>query len=187
MKTWTLPTGVSKANRLSGFTLIELLVVLFLVGLFSALLSVRIEGVVSGGDLRLATRLIIGTINELRGKAAYTHRDQELGFNLDENSFYPIESEPEDEDSFEWLSDKSDPELNARKFPDGVKVEDIVIFSKGKVQEGEAKIRFYTNGCIDKSLIHLRNEKDRVYTLEINPLTGHVRVYDRYVEQKIAE
>ncbi len=183
----TLSTGVLKENRLSGFTLLELLVVLFLLGLFSALISVRIEGVVSGGDLRLATRLIIGEINELRGKAAYTRKDQELGFNLDENSFYPIESEPEDEEPFGWLSEKNDSELNARKVPDGVKIDVLVIFSKGKVQEGEAKIKFYANGCIEKSLIHLRNERDNVYTLEINPLTGRVRVYDRYVDQQIAE
>ena len=182
-----LPTGSSKQSSLPGFTLLELLVVLFLVGLFSALLSIRIEGVVSGGDLRLATRLIIGEINELRGKAAYTRKDQELGFNLDENSFYPIESEPEDEEPFGWFSEKNDSELNVRRVPDGVKVEDLVIFSKGKVQEGEAKIKFYANGSVERSLIHLRNEKDSVYTLEINPLTGHVRLYDRYVDQQIAE
>ena len=59
-----------------------------------------------------------------------------------------------------------------------------MVFPHGKIQEGEAFITFFANGCVDRSLIHLRNEKDEVYTLEINPLTGHVKIHDRYIEQK---
>ena len=55
---------------------------------------------------------------------------------------------------------------------------------KGKIQEGEARLLFFPDGSIERSLIHLRNEKNEVYTLEINPLTGAVKIYDRYIEQK---
>jgi hypothetical protein len=157
------------------------------VGLFSGLLSIRIEGALSGGDLRLATRLVMGEISKLRGKAAYTRKDQEMGFNMDENSFYPIEPLPDDGGDLPWSSEERSRALNVKRFPDGVSLEDVVILSRGKTQEGEARIRFYANGCIDQSLIHLRNQKDETYTLDINPLTGRVIVYDRYVDQKTVE
>ncbi|MCP4665613.1 MAG: prepilin-type N-terminal cleavage/methylation domain-containing protein, partial [Deltaproteobacteria bacterium] len=41
-----------------GFTVVELLAVVFILALFSGLLSVRIGGILSGGDLRLATRMM---------------------------------------------------------------------------------------------------------------------------------
>ena len=54
-----------------------------------------------------------------------------------------------------------------------------------KIQEGEARIRFFANGTVERALIHLRNEKNDAYTLEINPLTGFVKIYDGYIEKKI--
>ena len=171
----TLLTGLLWKNRVNGFTLVELLVVILIVGLFSALISIRIEGSLSGGDLRLATRVIMGEINQLRGKAAYTHKEHVLGLNVDVNylySFLPLPQEGE-------LSKK------IKKLPSGVNLEDVVIFSEGKIQEGEARIRFFANGCIDRSLIHLTNEKDEKYTLQINPITGQITVYDKYIDQKM--
>ena len=171
----TLLTGLLWKNRVNGFTLVELLVVMLIVGLFSALISIRIEGSLSGGDLRLATRVIMGEINKLRGKAACTHKEHVLGLNVDENYLYSIQSIPQEGE----LSEK------IKKLPSGVNLEDVVIFSEGKIQEGEAKIRFFANGCIDRSLIHLTNEKDEKYTLQINPITGQITVYDKYIDQKM--
>ena len=183
----TSPTGLSKNNSLPGFTLIELLIVLFIVGLFSALLSIRIEGALSGGDLRLATRVVIGEIKKLRGKAAYSHQDHEMVFHIDENRFYPVEPASEEGESSQYSMAENSTEPDEVSLPDGVSLEGVVIASKGKSQEGEAAIRFYGNGCIDRSLIHLRNEKNEAYTLEINPLTGRVKIYDRYVDQRVAD
>jgi len=66
-------------NKTRGFTLIELLVVILILGLFSSLLAVRIEDVVTGGDLRLASRIVIAQIQKLRGMAGLTHKVQVLG------------------------------------------------------------------------------------------------------------
>ncbi len=180
----TSVTGSPRKNRPHGFTLMELLVVILILGLFSVLLSVRIENVFTGGDLRLATRIIIGEISKLRGKAAYTHKEQILGLKVGENILYPIDSAPDGKTLSEWMSEEEKIAQNAAHLPEGVILEDVVILSKGKIQEGEARIRFFANGTIERSLIHLRNEADEVYTLQINPLTGHVRVHDRYIEQK---
>ena len=94
-RTRTLATGLTKNNSSPGFTFIELLVVIFILGIFSALMSIRVGGVVSGGDLRLASRIIIGKITELRGRAAYSHREQFLGFQIEkERDKKRDESEP---------------------------------------------------------------------------------------------
>ena len=183
----TLLTGLFKKNRGCGFTLIELLVVLVIMGLFSAIVSLRIEGGIVGGDLRLASRMIIGEIKNLRGKAAYTHKNQTLEFNIEKNIFYPVEPETAEEGLSGLVFEDKEYPLNSRRLPEGVQLEDVVILTKGKIQEGEAIIRFFPNGCVDRSLIHLRNEKGEVYTLEINPITGQVRIYDRYIDQEIEE
>lgn len=181
----TLLTGLLWKNRVNGFTLVEFLVVILIVGLFSALISIRIEGSLSGGDLRLATRVIMGEINKLRGKAAYTHKDQVLGLNVDENYLYSIQSIPQEGELSDQFQEERGDYLKIKKLPKGVNLEDVVIFSKGKIQEGEARIRFFANGCIDRSLIHLTNEKDEKYTLQINPITGQITVYDKYIDQKM--
>ena len=186
-KMQTLPTGLFTKNRRCGFTLIELLLVLVIVGLFSTIVSLRIEDGIVGGDLRLASRMIMGEIKNLRGKAAYTHKNQTLGFNIEKNIFYPVEREKAEDNLSGHVSVNEKYPLNSKRLPEGVQLEDVVILSKGKVQEGEAIIRFFPNGCVDRSLIHLKNEKGKVYTLELNPITGLVRIYDRYIDQEIEE
>jgi prepilin-type N-terminal cleavage/methylation domain-containing protein len=161
-----------KRNRRFGFTLLELIAVMFILAMMSGLLTMRMGGGLFGGDLRLATRMIVGEVYRLRGIAAYTHRGQVLGLDVDSNRFYSLEP----------LADGKT--LKKQALPVGVTLEDVVIFPKGKIQEGEARIRFFPNGCVDRSLIHLRNEHHEAYTLEINPVTGQITIHDTYLEQK---
>jgi prepilin-type N-terminal cleavage/methylation domain-containing protein len=178
------PIGQPSRDRPQGFTLLELLIVIVILGIFSAVFSVRIEGVLSGGDLRLASRLIIGEIYKLRGRAAYASKDLVLTLDIDENALIPPKVPEEEVESLSVFFKGRYEEPERLRIPKGVKLEDVVVFSHGKIQEGKAYITFFANGCVDRSLIHLRNEKDAVYTLEINPLTGQVKTHDRYIEQK---
>ena len=180
-----LQTGRFSRNRAAGFTLMELLVVIMILGFFSAFLSLRIENVFSGGDLRLASRVIMGEIKEFRGRAAYSHKEQIMGFLVGRNSLYPVESIAEREPGSGWAIEDRETAPQTTRLPEGVILEDVVTPRMGKIQEGEARIRFFANGCVERSLIHLRNTGDDVYTLEINPLTGNVRIYDRYVDQGV--
>jgi len=173
----TSATGLLRKNKTRGFTLIELLVVILILGLFSSLLAIRIEDVITGGDLRLASRIVIGQIRKLRGVAALAHKMQVLGIKIGQNELYPVQLKPG--------GDVVDNAQVAVKLPEGVIFKDVVIVSKEKVQDGEARIKFYPNGCVDRALIHIENKHDKVYTLEILPLTGQVLTHDGYIEQDV--
>ena len=173
--------GTGSNNR--GFSLFELVIVLFIVSLFLSLVSVPIQGVLAGGDLGRATRMIMSEVSRLRGEAAYARKPQALVLNMNEHSFYVLEPEQEGEQG--GILNEAEKRSSRRQLlPQGVYFEDVVVLSRGKDQEGEAVIRFYANGCVDHSLIHLKNSANQAYTLEIHPVTGYVRIHEGYIEKK---
>jgi prepilin-type N-terminal cleavage/methylation domain-containing protein len=182
------PTGRPRRNRQTGFTLIEFAVVLFIISLFLVLVTVPIQGVLSGGDLGEATRMLMSEVSELRGEAAYTKKIQTLVLDMEKNTFYALEPETLEEfgktggSLFDEDEDKVIPREKA--LPSGVAFEDVVLDTQGKVQEGKAEVRFFANGCVEHALIHLKNEGGKHYTLEINPVTGLIRTHEGYIEQK---
>ena len=180
-------TGRPKKNRPAGFTLIEFAVVLFIISLFFVLVTVPIEGVLSGGDLGQATRLLMSEVSKLRGEAAYARKIQTLVLDIEQNTFYALEPETlvefrKAEDSL--FEEEKEVVPGKRDLPSGVFFADVVLDTLGKLQGGKAEIRFFTNGCVDHALIHLKNESGKFYTLEINPVTGLIRTHEGYIEQK---
>jgi len=178
----TLATGTStKKNRVCGFTLIELLVVLLIIGLFSSLISIHINRAFSEGNLGLASRMIIAEIKNTRAKAAISHKPYTLAISVGQNRLYVI---PPKKDHFS-IEVTDEEELSDRiKLPRNVIFQDVIVSGK-KIQQGEAFIRFYSNGCVDRAIIHLRNQDAETYTLKILPLTGEVRIYEGYIEEKM--
>ena len=173
-----------KRKGCEGFSLFELVIVLFMVSLFLSLVSVPIQGVFAGGDLGRATRMIISEVSRLRGEAAYARKPQALVINIAENTFYALDPEQEKTFMGETLMETEKGQPKKHMLPQGVFFQDVVVLSRGKEQEGEAFIRFYANGCADHSLIHLKNSAERAYTLEIHPVTGHVRIHEGYIEKR---
>lgn len=179
-------TGRLRKNRTDGFTLLEFAIVLFIISLFFVLVAVPIEGVLSGGDLGQATRMLMSEVSRMRGEAAYERKIQTLVLDLEKNRFYPLE--PETLVEFRKAEDTRSEEeqeltLKIRDLPSGVFFADVILDTLGKVQEGRAEIRFFSNGCVEHALIHLRNAAEKVYTLEINPVTGIIRTHEGYIEQ----
>jgi hypothetical protein len=126
-------------------------------------------------------------VSKLRGEAAYTRKVQTLVLDIDKNTFYPLDPETPaelrnaEESLFE---EEREAAPRQKELPPGVSFEDVVLDTLGKVQEGKAEVRFFANGCVEHTLIHLKNEGGKVYTLEINPVTGFIRTYEGYIEQK---
>jgi hypothetical protein len=181
------PTGRPGRNKTAGFSLFEIAVVLFIISLFFVLVTVPIEGILSGGDLGQATRMLMSEVSNLRGEAAYTRKIQTLVLNIEQNTFYALEPETpvEFRKTEESLFEEEKEVLPATKaLPSGVSFADVVVDTLGKVQEGKAEVRFFGNGCVERTLIHLKNEGGKFYTLEINPVTGLIRTHEGYIEQK---
>lgn len=180
------PTGRPKKNRPAGFTLFEFAVVLFIISLFFALVTVPIEGVLSGGDLGQATRMLMSEVSKLRAESSYARKIQTLVLDIEQNSFYALEPETltEFRKTEESLFEEKVSVIPRKKnLPSGVFFEDVVLDARGKVQGGQAEIRFFANGCVEHTLIHLKNDGGKFYTLEINPVTGRIRTHEGYIEQ----
>jgi hypothetical protein len=181
------PTGRPRRNRPAGFTLFEFAVVLFLISLFFVLVAVPIEGVLSGGDLGQATRMLMSEVSRLRGEAAYTRKVQTLVLDMEKNTFYaldpeiPVELRKTEESLFE---EEKEVVPRQKDLPSGVFFADVVLDTLGKIQEGKAEVRFFANGCVEHALIHLKNQGGKFYTLEINPVTGLIKIHEGYIAQK---
>ena len=180
-------TGRPGRNKTAGFSLFEFVVVLFVISLFLVLLTVPIEGVLSGGDLGQATRMLMSEVSKLRGEAAYTRKVQTLVLDMDQSTFYPLESETSEKlRKTEGAHIEEEKEIvpGEKELPLGVSFADVVLDTLGKVKDGKVGVRFFPNGCVEHTLIHLKNEGGKVYTLEINPVTGLIRTHEGYIEQK---
>lgn len=163
-----------------GFTLFELLIVLILIGLFFSLLFSRIGDFLTEGDLRAASRTLISEIQRYRSMAAYARSEQFLALDLEKNTLYGANAIGEP------LPATEENAMTRERFlPSGVRLEDVVIHPRGKIQEGVAVLRFFMDGSVERALIHLRNERDEIYSLQLNPLTGSVRIYETYVDERM--
>jgi hypothetical protein len=128
--------------------------------------------------------MLIGQISDLRGKAAYTQKQHVLEFDIDESTFLPISPLEDEESSPSSIFETKYKDPEPVRLPEGVTLEDVVIFPRGKFQDGTARVVFSSNGCVEKTLIHIRNERKEAYTLDVNPLSGQVTIHDSYIDQK---
>ena len=171
-----------------GFTLLELLITALILGLFWASAGIRIDAAFSDGDLGLAARRLSGEIRELRGYTAHGHKEQRLVLHLTRNRYWPAEAlEEAEESAYKWLNRGGDsiPE-NAASLPRGVFFDRATVLGEDTRREGTVEIRFFANGCVERTLVTIRNEKGRSLTLEIHPLTGRVELHEGTVEQRTA-
>lgn len=187
-----MPTSIigwSTRKKTRGFSLLELVLCLTIITIFLTFVMVRIDALTGYGDLREAARVLATEIGKRRGEAAYSHTEKLLGFDLERGWIYPIgdDSRIETEEEERHDSGQEEPEgkyriRKVRALPRGVRFVDLVVYPEKGIVEGEARIRFFPNGCTDEALIHLKNEKEEFYTLEVLSFTGEVVVHNRNVQ-----
>ncbi len=183
MKTLISPIGRNHHSH-SGFTLLEILLALLILTVFMMVSLTRIEAILPQGALRLATRMIIGEIAWTRGKAASTHRDLVLEFNEGDTTLTccGVEDEgnaPDSNPGGGWGERR-----RKVKLPDGVVFRDIIVSSKRKNQDETVRVQFYANGTVDPLVIYIGNDQNEIFRMEVNPLTGEVRLYDHHDDQR---
>ena len=154
-----------------GFTLIEIILVILIIGLVTSLVMPRINAF-TGGDLRGTTRHLAGTFRYLTEESATTKKRFRLHYDLKEGTYW-VETQ---NDEGEFVQD------GGKKFlPRGVSFEDVVTLQQGKVTSGESFTDFFPLG-VENTILHLRDRGGHLFSLIVNPLTGRMRVVDRYVD-----
>lgn len=184
MKTWR--AGTSNKERFkqvpseppSGFTLIELILVLFIVGLLLATVFPKLSSL-GRGDLKLASRHLIRTVQLMMDRSTATKRLYRLNFDLENQQYWATVLQGDGE--FVPV----DPTVLTRvTLPNPVRIEDVTTLRHGKITEGEAYMQFYPTGMVEKTLLHLTRGDEDQMTLIVQPLTGRVKVMEGYVEEE---
>ena len=159
-----------------GFTLIEVSVFLLIVAVLLAFVTPRFRALTEY-ELKSSSRRLAGTIRYLFNEAVIRHNHYRLNYDLKKDEYWVTYLD-------EAKEFKEDPSiLSSRvRLPGTIHFEDIVTQHRGKVYEGETFTQFFPNGWAEETIIHLGDTRERHYSLLVMPLTGKVRIYDRYVE-----
>lgn len=144
-----------------GFTLIELVVVLVILGVASAVVFPRLEGVFSDDYLGSSARALVGMIRHAQSQAAITGKEKTLYYDLDKGKYWTAEPGEEGE-------------IEAKRYlPEGIRFQSII--TRKRINEGIASSRFSPQGWVEKTSIQLKNEKGEELFIYIKP-TGRVRI-----------
>jgi len=150
------------------------MVVITLIGLVLTLAVPTTRDVLTVNNLKKASRQSIGLARTLRVDAVRDQVDYILVVDIPGASYYVITSDVTPEK-------QADVKKNAKKFPAGVVVLDMINQKKEKTADGEFKIKFGKNNVGPALVIHLGEDEERM-TLVINPFLGVTAVYDHYAD-----
>jgi prepilin-type N-terminal cleavage/methylation domain-containing protein len=158
-----------------GYTLIELTVVVFLIGIMLAVTIPRFRYSLITDNLKSTTRRIIGLVKNLRNEAVTEQKIHRLHVDMGSDQLW-IEFDGMSEEEREMAQEK------AFQLPADVRIADVWTKSSGKTAEGEVAITFNKKGYIEQTVIHLRAEDEREFSLILHPFLAKISSYDKYVD-----
>ena len=74
--------------------------------------------------------------------------------------------------------------LPEKRISSFLKIKDIIDSEGNKITEGIMPLIFHPSGFVEPATIHFMDEKEKFYTLFINPLTGQSHIELGYLEEK---
>jgi prepilin-type N-terminal cleavage/methylation domain-containing protein len=175
---FTIQNSKLKTPGSAGFTLLEISLVLLI---FAVILTFAIPRLrdPSSQELNSHVRRLATTLRFLRNEAVLNGRVYMLNYDLDQQRYWiTSEATPDGAEA-----PQGDDELGifsrAVALPNTVAFSDIVFQEVGKLNQGQMFTRFYPDGYVDPTVVHMDNGR-QAYTLTIWPLTGQVSMYDGY-------
>lgn len=170
-----LKAGIWKSEN--GFTLIELSMVLIIIGVISVFAVPRFKDLLWHGDIKAAVRKLSSVIRYTHNRTAISKMRHRLNYDLDANRYWVTLRDAEGK----FVDDRSTLNKNMA-LPHKVMFKDVFTHREGEEIHGVAYTEFIPNGLVENTVIHLENDEEKVFTLMIKPLSGSVKVYDRYVK-----
>lgn len=160
-------------NR-NGYTVIELALVVFLLGLMLFLAVPKVRESLINDALAASVRRTAGVVRVLRADAVREQLDYVLQLDLQNSAFwtYSMDMTPEK---------MAERKASASRFPEGVKIADIIQPGLGKKTDGEVTVKFFKQGHIQPTVIHLAKD-DRNATIVLAPFLSTIKTYEKYVE-----
>jgi len=134
----------------------------------------KVRDTMLNDGLETTVNRLIGMARELRSDAVRNQVDYVLHIDMDNDLIWAhsIDMTPEAKDEMK---------KRAFRLPEDVKVMDISFSEEEKMTDGEATIRFSRKNYTQPAVIHLA-EKDRHFTLVVEPFLSSVRTYDKYID-----
>jgi prepilin-type N-terminal cleavage/methylation domain-containing protein len=156
-----------------GFTLLELAVVLFLIGLVMTI-AMPYFGSMQTSQMRSEARRLASRANYLYEEAGAQKVILRLTFDLANNGYFasrmdPFAAKPA-------FHPENGPAGVRVVMPSGIWIRDVTVEGVGTVERGVVSAQFYPGGYADATLIHLADSKGEVFTLAIDPFSGHVSI-----------
>jgi prepilin-type N-terminal cleavage/methylation domain-containing protein len=163
----------------AGFTLLELLLTLFIIGLLVTVLLPRF-GDIGGARLESSARRLAALVRYLNGEAAFSGHIYRIRYDLGEHS-YAVQVLVPSHEASEFVADPS-PMSQPVKLPSGISFADIRVPQAGRMNTGQVFTHFYPHGYVDPTVVHLQDQRARMMTVVIPPITGEAKVYEGYVD-----
>jgi len=178
-----------------GFTLIELILVLVIIGFLTALVTPAITSL-TGLKLKTTARRVAAGLRYARSQAVTTGSDYQVVFNLERGEMI-IEclqkEEERDKEDVGWEESQDEKEEGAGeeeiqlqrvarkktyRIPEEVTLAKVIVDGEEITEndEEEAWVDFYPNGSCSGGEIFLTDERERVYRIALNFLTGIVEI-----------
>lgn len=156
-----------------GFTLLELAVVMFLIGLVM-MLAMPYFGSVQSSQMRSEARRLASRANYLYQEAGAQKVLLRLTFDFASNGYFvtrldPFAARPA-------FRPEGGPAGVRVVMPAGVRIRDVTVEGLGTFARGVVSTQFYPGGYVDATVIHLADAKGEVFTLAIDPFSGHVSI-----------
>jgi len=170
----SIKTSIIGNLNKQGFTLVELLLVIVLIGVVLVLAVPSMRDVLTGDNLKKASRQFIGLERKLRGEAVRDQIDYILCLDLPNSTYWVLASDmtPEKQDEIKKIP---------KHLPSDVAILDVVGENNKKQSDGEVRIKFGKNNICSPAVIHLAYEEDKM-TIVINPFLGVTDIYDKYID-----
>jgi len=159
----------------NGFTLIELAVVLVILSITAMLVMPRLF---PGDDaaLKSSARTLASTLRYLQDRAIATRSSYNLKFQFPDGAIAVNTVSDTGEEGA-----AGDGTLRERILAEGVSVEDVVLNSLGRVNDGEIIVRIGMAGLQELLTVHLKSSSG-AFTVIAYPVSGKVRIEEGYRE-----